>query len=340
MRTAKWSPFRTTTPHGRYLEGQICATHNAGTLAGALMIEWIDGQPCGRIMLYGMPEIPYYYEGRVHTNGALSVTVSRKLDGTAIIFSALFWNGEYLETICRTRGVPVLVNMRPPKNRADSSAIGDAMAAQRYRQWVDLVGRVADLEAIEGLCQSQQATLVFELYGKENPHCVDYDTDLAMRLHTMLRGKKVMPYQELQAHANRWGLRLAEQMEPIGGGWFSREEPVLLDQIKALEEALEAWNDPATGTFREEGLVISINRRRSATLYKAKPASMAEYFRVTGEVTPMTVRHELHKLTEMGLPTDYETAMAYLRQVFGEEAASVHQALLEREFWAWWRATK
>lgn len=64
-----------------------------------------------------------------------------------------------------------------------------------------------------------------------------------------------------------------------------------------------------------------------------------ECFRVTGEVTPMTVRHELHKLTEMGLPTDHGTAMAYLRQVFGEEAASVDQALLEREFWAWWTAT-
>ena len=42
----------------------------------------------------------------------------------------------------------------------------------------------------------------------------------------------------------------------------------------------------------------------------------------------------------MGLSTDYETAMTYLRQVFGEEAASAHQALLEREFWAWWTETK
>lgn len=304
------------------------------------MVERIDGQPCGRILLYGMPEIPYYYEGRIHTNGALSVTVSRKLDGTAIIFFPLFWNDKYLETICRTRGVPVLVNMRPPRNQADRSAIGSAMAAQRYRQWADLVGRVADLEAIEGLCRSQWATLVFELYGKENPHCVDYDIALDMRLHTMLRGKKVMPYQELQAHANRWGLRLIEQVGPVGGSSFSLKVPVLLDQIKALEEALEARNNPVTGTFREEGVVISVNRRRSATLYKAKPASMAEYFRVTGEVTPMTVRHELHKLQEIGLPTDYETAMAYLRQVFGEEAASVHQALWEREFWAWWTAPR
>jgi hypothetical protein len=144
----------------------------------------------------------------------------------------------------------------------------------------------------------------------------------------------------LQAHANRWGLRLVEQVEPIGGGSFSCEVPVLLDQIKALEEELEARNAPATGTFREEGVVISVNRRWSATLYKAKPASIAEYFRVTGEVTPMTVRHELHKLQEMGLPTGYETAMEFLGQVFGEEAASVHQALLDREFWAWWTATK
>ena len=66
----------------------------------------------------------------------------------------------------------------------------------------------------------------------------------------------------------------------------------------------------------------------------------AEYFRVTGDVTPMTVRHELHKLQEMGLPADHETAMAYLRQVFGEETASVDQVLLEREFWAWWTTTK
>ena len=167
---AKWSPFTATTPQGRHLEGQICSTTNAGSQAGALIVEWIDGQSCGRIILYVMPEIPYHYECRVHTNAALSVTVSRKLDGTAIIFSPLFWNGEYLETICRTRGVPVLVNMRPQRNQADTSAIGNAMAAQRYRQWVDLVGRVADLEAIEGLCQSQRATLVFELYGKENPH--------------------------------------------------------------------------------------------------------------------------------------------------------------------------
>lgn len=340
MRTAKWSPFTATTPQGRRLEGQIYDTNNAGLLAGALMVERIDGQPCGRIMLYGMPEIPYYYEGRIHTNGALSVTVSRKLDGTAIIFSPLFWNDKYLETVCRTRGVPVLVNMRPPRNQADRSPIGGAMAAQRYRQWVDLVGRVADLEAIEGLCRSQRATLVFELYGKENRHCVDYDTDLGMRLHTMLKGKRVMPYQELQAHANRWGLRLVEQMEPVSGGSFSCEVPVLLDQIRALEEELEAQNDPATGTLREEGVVISVNRRRSAALRKAKPASMAEYFRVTGEVTPMTVRHELHKLQEIGLPTDYETAIAYLRQVFGEEAVSVHQALLEREFWAWWATAK
>ncbi len=244
---ARWSPFRATTPQGRRLEGQICDTQNAGPLAGALKIERVDGRPCGRIMAYGMPEIPYYYEQGVHTNGAVSVTVSRKLDGTAIIFSPLFWNGKYLETIVRTRGVPVLANMHPPKSQAGQSEMGDAMAARRYRQWVDLVGRVADVDAIEGLCRTQRATLVFELYGRDNPQCVTYDVDLDMRLHTILRGKRIVPYQELQAHAARWGLPLVEQAQPVGGGTLAREVSALEFYRALLEREYWLW-------FQESGV--------------------------------------------------------------------------------------
>jgi hypothetical protein len=295
-----WTDFSATTRQGRRIEGAIRKVHGATVQAGMLQLRSVDGEPCS-LRLYGMPEIPYHDQVHVNLDRAVSVTVSRKLDGTAIIFSPIFLRGEYIETICRTRGVPVLANMSVPRWAADMPGPAGVVARSRYKQWVDLVDRVADYGAIENVCRTQRATLVFELYGTDNVHCVDYDEALALRLHTMLLGKRMLPRQTVEAHARRWGLEMVELVPPVDGGEFATTWDKLESQIEDLAAAMEQRNDPRSGTFREEGAVISVNEHRSASLYKVKPPSMAEYYRVTGQPTPITVRHELHKLAEMGL---------------------------------------
>jgi len=327
----KWSEFQATTWAGHRISGQIHDVLDAGPLAGSLLIESVDGVP-GRALLYGMPEIPYWDALPLDMAGALSVTATRKYDGTAIIFAPLVWQGQYLETICRTRGVPVLGNMRSP---LATTAAEEAAYRLRYKQWEDMVRAVADLEAIAGLCRSQQAALVFELYGYGNRHTVDYSEELGLRLHTMRRGLSVLSYHELKGHAARWGLKLVEQVTPPGAP-LALDAARLARQLHAWENDMEVANSPAEGAYREEGVVIAVNRARSARRYKAKPPAMREYFQNTGAVTPIGVRHELHKLVELGLPPDYPVALDFLHRAFPTiEAAD--EAVLAREYWAWLR---
>jgi hypothetical protein len=337
--TWDWTEFSATTRQGRRIEGAIHKVHGATVQAGMLQLRSLDGEPCS-LRLYGMPEIPYYDQVHVHLDGAVSVTASRKLDGTAIIFNPIFLRGKYVETICRTRGVPVLANMSVPRWATDMPGPAGVVARSRYKQWVDLVDRVADYGAIENLCKTQRATLVFELYGADNGHCVDYDEALALRLHTMLLGKRMLPRQTVEAHARRWGLEMVELLSPVNGGEFAMMWDKLASQIEDLAAALEQCNDPRSGVFCEEGAVISVNRHRSASLYKVKPPSMAEYYRVTGQPTPITIRHELHKLAEMGLGVEYDTAMEHLKDTLGSgEDDKDEDALFEREYWLWYGAT-
>lgn len=181
-----WRPFTATTPQGHRLSGWLCHARKSGVLAGALWIETVDGRP-NRQLLAGMPEIPYVEQvGLVvpaRPAGArqprtVAATFTRKLDGTAILFSPLSLRGGQVEVFGRTRGMPVLF---------DTS----------FRPWRTLVYTAAGdwLEAIAEVGRSQRATLVFELWGSANRHTVSYEERLALSLHTLVRGHAILPWR-------------------------------------------------------------------------------------------------------------------------------------------------
>ena len=130
---ARWYPFNATTEGGNKISGKMCSVHGAGAQAGALHIERCNGEKCSE-RIYSMPEIVEYTD-RVPRNNVISVTVSEKLDGTAIMFSPLFVNGKFVEVIRRTRGMPVLVNMKLPTLYAENEDLMDAVMKRHYKQW-------------------------------------------------------------------------------------------------------------------------------------------------------------------------------------------------------------
>jgi hypothetical protein len=114
-----WKPFTATTPQGHRIEGQLCRHRHAGSLAGALLVQRVDGHSASQL-LPGMPEIPYPEQKPLVVPGkpagarrgrAVAAVFSRKLDGTAVLFSPLQLPNGDVEVFPRTRGMPVLCDM-------------------------------------------------------------------------------------------------------------------------------------------------------------------------------------------------------------------------------------
>lgn len=55
--------------------------------------------------------------------------------------------------------------------------------------------------------------LCFELWGYRNPHLVEYETSLALTLHTAIRHKRPVSYRILADIARRYDLSLIESIE-------------------------------------------------------------------------------------------------------------------------------
>lgn len=311
-----WTSFKARTPRGHLIEGYLCKHRKAGTLAGALHVLLIDGEATNQV-LYGMPEIPYPEQTAVVVpGGSKAVSFTRKLDGTALLFSALRLANKEYEVFPRTRGMPVLVNTK-------------------YRAWRDVVGEVLDEPLRHGIhqaCVQQSATLAFELWGKKNRHSVAYEQELALSLHSVIRSRGVSPWSLVALLGRSFKIPLVPLLERVSNP--------SADQIMSIgakwQARYEALNDPERGLYREEGVVALVETGQQGRLWKFKPPSMAEFHRLARrKIRSVTVRHEAFKILESDQCPSLANLCVALGKVFGDHEVEEQRAFIEEEYWSW-----
>ncbi|MGK7927629.1 MAG: hypothetical protein AB4290_20710, partial [Spirulina sp.] len=162
MTKLQWRDFKASLKHQEkayVLQGRMHLKR--GTYPGEVEVTKINDIPTQQF-LAGMPEIPYSRtsgDSFILPRKPIAASFTQKLDGTALIFSALHLPDGEAVVLPRTRGMIIIRNTK-------------------WRALQDLVDRVVtpDLkERISTVCCQQNATLVFELWGRENPHTVQYD---------------------------------------------------------------------------------------------------------------------------------------------------------------------
>ncbi len=309
-----WAPFTATTPQQNKITGLLCRNRGAGPLAGALLVKSINGTETNQL-LPGMPEIPYPEQTPlVVPAGAVAATFTRKLDGTAVLFSPLQLPDKSVEVFPRTRGMPVLWDTP-------------------YRPWRQLVAEaVGDKQGkITLACSQQRATLVFELWGHRNQHIVHYpDVSLQLSLHSIVRGRTVLPWRIVAQVARAHKLPVVSVLERI-----TRPTVPQIERIgRQLAGEMETQNSPEQGLYREEGTVLIVESNSIASLWKFKPESMAEFHRLSRrKIRPVTIRHELFKLLEAGHNPSVDDTMAAIATVYGDEGVKAAAAEIQREYW-------
>jgi hypothetical protein len=282
-----WQLFDEKSPRGVPMTGYICLQES--DYLGALALTSIDGKERFEI-IPSMPKIHYPYvedarEGTVRVSVPLPINVvdvrfTTKLDGTCIIFYALpDEDGHPIEIVPRTRLNPVLT-------------------ASRWGDWPAMLAKVLpDHSGVERAVRDQKMVLCFELWGYRNPHLVRYDTPLALSFHTAIRRSPghLASHRTLQDLAGRYGFDLVKSIR------VEQPDAVALEAAyRALQAQMEARNQAASeGIFLEEGAVLMVSTRDTATYWKCKPPSIEEiHFTADQALGKDIIKQALLKLAE------------------------------------------
>ena len=317
----RWQPFAVVSPGGIPFSGYLC--RDESEKLGMLAVTAVAHEE--RLeFIYAMPKIHYPYHKGPDGATRLSIPVppnvvdarfNLKLDGTAIIFYPLTGkDGRILEVIPRTRLQPVL-------------------QPSRWGDWNALLQDVLpDRAPVEEAVRTQKVTLVFELWGYRNPHLVQYDTPLALTLHTAVRHKKPVSYRLLAGIAHRYQLDLIPTLE------VARPDPAgLAEAYRRWQAQMEAKNRAAgEDVFVEEGAILMLSTQDTAVYWKCKPPSIEEiHWTADANVSKTDVEHALFKMLENGYDFDNGRVQDVYRELesdFDPERIEIAAELINRVY--------
>lgn len=291
-----WQPFAVTTPGGIPFAGLICLAENAWM--GALAIDLVAGEPSFQLERV-MPHLGYPYADRERTvrlpPGFTEARFYEKLDGTNLCWYPLrSHDGATLEVVPKTRLRPV----------AAGSVWGD---------WPTLLARVAPQEAIQHAVLETGLNLCFELWGRGNPHLVEYDRDLGLALHTGVTHDRLATPAELDRIAEQYGFERPPCLAVLSG-----DVTAVTAAYQRLQEEAEARNRAAgSDRYLTEGTVLVLADAGGASYYKCKPPSIEEIHWAPTALSRAVVLQALAKLAEGGVELardDPEPLLAALRE--------------------------
>lgn len=323
MTKLQWQDFQTSLKHQEnsyLLQGRIHLKR--GTYLGEVEVTNIDGIPTQQF-LSGMPKISYLrdFTKPLQLSGrAIAASFTQKLDGTALIFSPLkLPNGKTI-VFPRTRGMTIVKNT---KWRA-------------LKDIIDLLTTPDLKERIFTVCTQQNATLIFELWGRENPHIVQYDLDLELSLHTVIKGRNgVQPWRLVKQIAKSYNFPIVEELARLKGIKLTVEELQRLG--KQLIDKQERGNNPDLGLYRQEGVILNIESQSKGWQWKLKPPSMEEYHRLAGvKILPITVYHSIWKLIDFGEDASLDSLLQAMQLEYGGEAIVRSQDTISHYYWLWY----
>lgn len=292
-----------------------------GKFPGELEITSINDIPTKQV-LPGMPEIHYTYTLQypfILPSKPIAASFTRKMDGTAILFSALQLPDGEVAVFPRTRGMVVIQDTK-------------------WRAFKTLVTQSLDnglLERIATVCRQQNATLVFELWGAKNQHTVQYDSQIHLSLHTMIKGRNItQPWRLVKQVAKAYDIPLVDELLRITPGQLSEQSLLSVGQDLVTEQEKE--NNPQLGLYRHEGVVLNLETPSKGYQWKFKPPSMEEYHRLARvKICAITVFHSIWKMVDNGEDVSLPAVLENMSKEYGQEAVSVQQELIERQYWIW-----
>lgn len=315
-----WNAFEATSPiHGIRFGGYLCRQESEKL--GALALTHVDGKE--RLeFIYAMPKIHYPYQ--LDREGVPQIAIplpqnvidarfTVKLDGTAIIWYGLTdTDGNVLEVIPRTRLQPIL-------------------APSRWGDWNALLNDVLpDRSGVERAVREQKVVLAFELWGKRNPHLIQYDVPLKLTLHTAIRHKKIVSHRLLADFATRYGFELVESIEVA-----KPDTESLAAAYRRWQATMEAHNQAAgEGVYVEEGAILVLSTAETATYFKCKPKDIEEIHWAQGaHISRELVQQALNKMLENAYDFDngnIADVMTELENDFDPKEVEGERELIER----------
>lgn len=304
----------------RYLlEGKQHQRHSSAM--GQLEIHSINGKR-SRQILPGMPEIHYTFTDSFPFDvpqKAHKATYTNKVDGTAVLFSALDLEDGNTAVCARTRG---MLPIRDTKWRPLESLLNEALTPEI-------------LQGIERACITQKATLVFELYGNKNRHTVKYDSPIVLELHTVIKGKNtVQPWTLVKQIAKAHGIPVVAELLTLKSPWVTEE--MLLEEGERITRGQESKNTVESGEYLHEGVILNIETPTAGYQWKFKPPSMEEFHRVARtSICPVTVAHTLWKMVDDETYLSLDNLIDRMAADYGYDAVHSQSNMIEHEYWAW-----
>jgi hypothetical protein len=173
--------------------------------------------------------------------------------------------------------------------------------------------------------------LCFELWGRGNPHLVEYDRDLGLALHTGVTHDRLATPAELDVIAQRHGFERPACLAILSG-----DIGAISAAYRRFQEEFEAQNRASgEGRYITEGAILVLADGRSATYYKCKPPSIEEIHWAASALSGAIVLQALAKLAESGVDLrrdDLEPLLAALREEWDARMVDAATELVERVY--------
>lgn len=322
MSKSNWRSFKASLEYkGKVyiLKGRIHLRR--GVFPGEVEVMTINDIPTNQV-LPGMPEIPYtttLSHPFILPAKSIAASFTLKMDGTAILFSALFLPDGEVAVFPRTRGMVIVQDTKwRPLRTLVERALGDELR-----------------QRIAAVCRQQNATLVFELWGADNQHTVQYDAPLRLSLHTMIKGRNALqPWRLVKQVAKAYGIPTVKELVRVVPSQLSEDALLQISQKLVIEQ--EKQNNPQMGLYRHEGVVLNVETQSRGLQWKFKPRSMEEYHRLARvKILPITVFHLLWKLVDQGEEVSLAVLLEAMTKEYGKEAVSQQQAAIAHHYWFW-----
>lgn len=201
--------FKMDTPDKNHVEGWICKSRQSNM--GSLIIDTVNFVKTWQFVR-GMPKLQYLDNDK---DNPQDVNILHKEDGTNIVmFPLLFNEGEYAETLFKTRLMPYCND-----------------------NWLDKVNKVITDNHFKAV-EKERLSFSYELYGIQNKHEVQYQyqdiPELNLDLLTILMQGKSLRYDEMMCIANKYKLKTVLKAFDVN-----------IDDN--LEGIMKYWGDPTDG---------------------------------------------------------------------------------------------
>lgn len=297
---------------GNVLECEI--SMNKGHRYGALIIHKINGDKLKEPqVIYGTRKLSYPFDknGNWHFPSALRIFSYRKYDGTNIFMYRYQYKGE-LFTTYKVRLFPFL---RGP-------------ILKLWKRCLEMYPSIKRMFAYF----PEANGFSFEMYGSDNPHLIEYNHDLEVRLLFAQKQKRseliIIPPSHLMWGFDKgqqlYGFNIAEKLAYYEGDYVYNYQT----EQDQHEINLTETDDGFKG---EEGSVWYLqDKNKEWHLFKCKPNSIEKIHWAAYPLAPEVIKATAYNVLEVYEKVDYESLCELLLEEFPKQQIELSERRIRR----------